>query len=68
MPKASLPRESFVKIFLSEAELQKIRLAAAVVGAKGMSSFCRDLIVAEAERVIAPLNVAAAVKAAKKGK
>ena len=60
-------RETFVKIFLSEAELQSVRLAAAVMGVKSMSKYCRDLVVEEAERVIAPLDVAAAVKAAKRG-
>ena len=67
MPESPKQRETFVKIFLSEAELQSVRLAAAVMGVRSMSKYCRDLIVEEAERVTAPLDVAAAIKAAKRG-
>ena len=65
---AEQKRESFLKVFLSESELHAVRLAAAVVGAKSMSKYCRDLIVEEAQRVTASLNVAAALKVAKRGK
>lgn len=62
------PRENFVKIFLSESELQAVRLAAAVVSARSMSKFCRDVIVEEALRITAPLDLSAAIKASKSGK
>ena len=65
---AEKKRESLLKVFLTDSELHAARLAAAVVGAKSMSKYCRDLIVDEAQRVTASLNVAAALKVAKRGK
>ncbi len=61
-------RGSFVKIFLSETEIHSVRVSAAVVGAKSMSQYCRDLVVEDALRVTASLNVGAAAKATKRGK
>lgn len=62
------PRESVVKIFLSETELQAVRVAAAVVGARSMSQYCRDLVTAEAQRVTDALDVKGAIKASRSEK
>ena len=56
MAKAASPRDTFVKVIMSQDEVEMVRLAAAIEGKCSMSEYCRAMILANAERATAPFR------------